>query len=69
MEVEPRTWAMEGLQRECADAADVLPRAMDYAAGYLRNRGTDIDRADHKAIWHAAYTVRRRAGQLRRKTA
>lgn len=65
---EPRIWALNRLERECDDAADVLPRARDYAAGFLRNaRGVTLDQASEKQLWHAIYIIRRRASQLRRK--
>lgn len=66
---EPRIWAKSRFERECRDAADVLPHAREYAAGFLRNaRGVTLDEASEKQIWHAIYIVRRRASQLRRKT-
>jgi hypothetical protein len=66
-ENEPRAWALAKLRRECAAAADVLPRAWDYAAGFLHNkRGVSIEECPEKDIWHAIFTVRRRAAQLRR---
>lgn len=64
-EVEPRTWAMKGLQDACAAAADVMPRAMDYATGFLRNQGVDMDAATDKQIWRAMYCVQRKAALLR----
>lgn len=66
---EPRIWAKHKLDAECDAAADVLPHAREYAAGFLRNaRGVDMDSASPKQLWHAVYVVRRRAAQLRRKT-
>lgn len=69
-EMEPRQWALARLQHECNQAADVLPSAWNYAAGFVRNkRGLSIDDADSKTIWHAIYVVRRRAAQIRKKGA
>ena len=68
--VEPRTWAFAKLREECLDAADVLPNALAYAAGFVRNkRGCTLDDADDKTVWQAVYLVRRRAEQLRRRAA
>ena len=68
--VEPRIWAMNKFSEECEAAADVLPQARQYAAGFLRNsRGVELDDASAKQIWHAIYIIRRRAAQLRRKSA
>jgi len=65
---EPHAWAMARFERECKAAADVLPQARDYAAGFLRNaRGVTLDQASEKQIWHAVFIIRRRASQLRRK--
>ena len=65
---EPRLWAMNKFEAECRDAADVLPQARQYAAGFLRNaRGVSLEQASAKQIWHAIYIIRRRASQLRRK--
>ena len=67
---EPRTRAAHALHEACREYADVLPRAMDYAAGFIRNkRHVDPDDADAKTLWHAVYVVRRRGEQLRRKVA
>lgn len=67
-ETEPRTWALHKLADECREAADVLPDAWRYAAGFVQHkRGVAIDDADEKTVWHAVYVVRRRAEQLRRK--
>jgi hypothetical protein len=64
---EPRRWAMHQLERACMDAADVLPAALEYAAGCIRNRlGLSLEDADDKALWWATYTVRRKA-MLERK--
>jgi hypothetical protein len=69
-ETEPRQWAKWKLQDECRAAADVLPRAAEYAAGFVRNkRHVSIEEADQKTLWHAVFVVRRRAEQLRRKVA
>jgi hypothetical protein len=65
---EPREWALAKLRKECAAAADVLPRAWDYAAGFLlHKRGLAIDDCPAKDLWHAVFVVRRRAAQLRRR--
>ena len=64
---EPRAWALARLRKECQAAADVLPGAWDYAAGFLRNkRGLSIDDCSERDLWHAIFLVRRRAAQLRR---
>ena len=64
---EDRTWALAKLRNECVAAADVMPRAFEYAAGFLRNaRGVTIDEASAKQLWHAVFVVRRRTQQLRR---
>lgn len=66
--IEPRTWAMNGLQQACTRAADVLPCAIEYAAGFIRNkRGCTLDEADETTLRHAAYLVSRKADQLRRQ--
>ena len=65
---EPRAWALKKLTIECDRAADVLPNAWDYAAGFLRNkRGLAIEECSERDLWHAVFLVRRRAAQLRRK--
>ena len=65
---EPRAWALKKLTIECDRAADVLPHAWDYAAGFLRNkRGLAIEECSERDLWHAVFLVRRRAAQLRRK--
>jgi hypothetical protein len=64
---DPRRQALAKLRAECEAAADVMPAAWNYAAGFVRNkRGVSIDDADAKTVWHAVFLVRRRAGQLRR---
>lgn len=64
---DPRRQALAKLRQECEAAADVMPAAGAYAAGFVRNkRGVAIDDADAKTIWHAVFIVRRRAAQLRR---
>ena len=64
---EPRQWALACLRKACHEARDVLPRAWDYADGFLRKRrGAGIGEADAKALWHAVFLLRRRAAQLRR---
>ena len=68
--MEPRSWAIARLRAECRQAADVLPKAWDYATGFIRNkRKVSIEDADERTIWHAIYTVRRRVQQLRRSIA
>ena len=65
---EKVTWAMDRLKRELAAASDVLPGGRQYIEGFLRNkRGVSLEEASVKQIWQAIYTLRRRAGQLRRK--
>ena len=65
---EPRSWALIKLRKECAAAADVLPRAWDYAAGFLLNkRGLAIEDCSERDLWHAVFLIRRRAVQLRKK--
>lgn len=65
---DPRRQALAKLRAECEAAADVMPAAWNYAAGFVRNkRGVSIDDADAKTVWHAVFLVRRRAGQLRKK--
>lgn len=65
---DPRRQALAKLQHECEAAADVMPAAWNYAAGFVRNkRGVSIDDADAKTVWHAVFLVRRRAGQLRKQ--
>jgi len=65
-EVEPRTWAMRQLQQACTAAADVMPRAMDYAYGFVKNkRHVMMVDADATTLRHAAYVVARKAAQLR----
>ena len=69
-ETEPRSWAMHSLKAECEAADDVLPRAMDYAAGFLRRkRAVAIEDASDRDLWSAVYTVRRKAAQLRKASA
>ena len=69
-EVEPRTWALNQLHHACTAAADVMPRALDYAYGFLKNkRGVLMVDADAKALRHAAYVVARKAAQLRKQKA
>lgn len=63
-----RRQALGKLRRECEAAADVLPHAWSYAAGFIRNkRGVSMDEADAKTLWHAVFTIRRRTAQLRGK--
>ena len=68
-EVEPRTWALHKLQEACTASADVMPYAWNYAQGILKHRGMDFENADAKTLWRVLYTIKRRAGQLRRKSA
>lgn len=64
---EEVTWARASLDRACREAADVLPDARGYAAGFLRNiRQTSLEAADPKQLRDAMFTIRRRAAQLRR---
>lgn len=65
---EPRTWALNKLERTCREVADVLPDARGYVAGFLRNTyRTTIEAASPDVIWKGIWTLIRRAGQLRRK--
>jgi hypothetical protein len=65
---EPRSWALFTLYKEATAAKDVLPGAMAYARDFLRHkRGVSLDDADEKAIWHATFTVRRKAQSLRKQ--
>jgi hypothetical protein len=65
---EPRDWALFTLMKECTAAKDVMPEAMKYARGFIKNkRGVALEDADAKTLWHAVYTVRRKAQQERRK--
>jgi len=65
---DPRSWALAKLRKECAAAADVLPGAWNYAAGFLQNkRGLAIEDCPERDLWHAVFLVRRRAAQLRKK--
>lgn len=67
---DPRRQAFAKLRSECQAAADVMPAAWNYAAGFCQNkRKVGIDDADAKTIWQAVFLIRRRAGQLRRKEA
>lgn len=64
---EPRRWAQHQLERACREAADVLPAALEYAAGCIRNRlGVSLELADDRALRWAAFTVSRKA-MLERK--
>ena len=64
---EPRSWAMFSLRKEAKAAEDVMPRAMDYASGMIRNiAGIKIEEADEKLIWRAVYAIRRKAQKERR---
>lgn len=65
---EPREWALFSLYKEATAAKDVMPHALDYARGFLKNkRHVALEDADDKAIWHAIFTVRRKAQSLRKK--
>ena len=64
---EKRTQAMKALLKACEEVKDVLPDAWGYACGFVRNkRQTEMENADTNTIWHAFYTVKRRAEQLRK---
>ncbi len=61
-ECEPRAWALHSLRQALSEAADVMPRVIEYVEGFLRNkRGCGIDDADTKALWHGVYVLRRKA--------
>jgi len=65
---EPRSHAMAALTKACEAASDVLPYAMQYATGFVRNkRGVSLEDADDKTLWAAGYLVARKAAQLRKK--
>ncbi len=65
---EPREWAYAALLKATKEAGDVLPGAMAYARGFVKNkRGVSLEDADAKTIWHAVFTVRRKAQSERRK--
>ena len=65
---EPRSHAMAALEKACKEATQVMPYAMEYAAGFVRNKlGVAIEDADDKTLWAASYMIARRAAQLRRK--
>jgi hypothetical protein len=67
---EPREWAYSALLKAVDEAADVLPGAMGYARGFVKNkRGVSLEDADAKTIWHAVFTVRRKAQSLRKGAA
>lgn len=66
-QTEPRLAALHHLYAECAKAQDVLPKAIEYARGFLRNRRhVALEDADAKALWHAVFTVRSKAQALRK---
>ena len=67
-EAEPRAQAIHILRVECGKASDVLPAAMGYIRGMLKNKGTSLEDASPKQIWHSIFTLRRKA-QLERKKA
>jgi hypothetical protein len=65
---EQREWALFSLYRACTEAKDVLPAAMAYARGFIKNkRATTLEDADSRTIWHAVFTVRRKAQKERAK--
>jgi hypothetical protein len=65
---EPRARALHALRKEAKAAEDVMPRAMDYAAGMIRNiSGGSIDDAPRNLIWRATFAIRRKAQKLRRE--
>ena len=67
---EPRARALHAFHqavRECRDAAwaagDKTFDPIAYAGGFLRKkRGVNLDDADAKAIWHAYYLLKKKAG-------
>lgn len=63
---EPRTQAIHRLQVECGKAATVMPSAMNYVRGMLKNKGTSLEDASPNQLWHAIFTLRRKV-QLERK--
>ena len=65
---EPRSWALFRLYAEVSAMKDVMPNAMAYVHGFLKKkRGLSLDDADDRAIWHAIFTIRRKAQSLRKK--
>ena len=68
---EPREWAYAALLKACGEAGDVfadIKAAMGYARGFVKNkRGVSLEDADEKTIWHAVFTVRRKAQSERKK--
>jgi hypothetical protein len=65
---EPRSWDMFCLYREVTAVKDVLPGAMNYARGFLhKQRNVTLEEAGHNEIWHAIFTIRRKAQSLRKK--
>jgi hypothetical protein len=66
-ETNDKRQAVAKLHVECVAAQDVIPRAMDYARGFLRSaRNVTLDEASPSQVWNAIFTVRRKA-QLERK--
>jgi hypothetical protein len=65
---EGRRQALFQLHKACTEARDVMPEAMKYARGFVKNkRGITLEDADDKTLWHAVYTVRRKAQKERAK--
>jgi hypothetical protein len=68
-ETEPRSNAMAKLRDECLKAADVLPYALDYAAGFLRRAkiAPSLDEANEKQLWRCVFKVRQKAAKVRKE--
>jgi len=68
--LEPRQWARKKLEKECAAAADVIARPVEYVSSIARARFKvpDLDALAEKQLWILVFDVRRNA-QRRRKTA
>jgi hypothetical protein len=66
-QTQDREMARAKLLQECAAAAPWLPDARGYAAGFLRNkRGSEVEDASARDLWHAVFIIRRRVNQLKR---
>lgn len=67
-QTEDRSWALYRLKLESRKAADVLPAALEYAAGFIRNRlHVSLEEAPARSLWAAIFMLRRRVHQLRRQ--
>lgn len=67
-EVEPKSWALHCLYRECSKVKSEMPHSLAYVRGFLLNkRGVTLEEADVKSLWHALFTLRRKVQQERKK--